>query len=105
MNYDTLISHASVLANQLSLPEGKKMVFGGVEMLRFDIPAGTLLVAHCHDYGHLSILASGKVELWTADNKLQVLEGPVEVQIPAKSKHAIQSLTDAVWYCLHKEDN
>lgn len=101
MRYDALVAHAE--ANALPPPEGDKIEFGGVELRRFDIPAGTLLVSHCHSYDHPSILASGRGELWTADNQLRLLDGPTEVKIPAGTKHAFQAITDCVWYCLKKE--
>lgn len=100
MRYDTLINGVEKLKQ--AAPRGEIVTFGGVEMERFNILAGTVLVSHCHVYDHPSILAAGTVELWTPD-KLTRLEGPIEVEIGAGVKHAIYALTDAVWYCIRPE--
>ncbi len=99
MNYDVLEAHA--LATGHPPPLGDRIEFGGIAIDKFNIPAGTLLISHCHVYDHPSILASGRVELWTQSGGVVVLEGPCEVLIPAGIKHALQALTDTMWYCLH----
>lgn len=98
MNYDALVSHAEATGGQP--PGGEEIVFGGVHINKFEIKAGTILVSHCHVYDHPSILASGEAELWTPEG-LQRLVGPTEVRIAAGVKHALQAITDVVWYCVH----
>lgn len=99
MGYDALVANAE--ASNRPPPGGEKIEFGGVIMLKYFIPAGTILVSHCHVYDHPSILAWGNVELWTQAEGLKELVGPAEVKIAAGVKHAIAAVTDAVWYCLH----
>jgi len=99
MKYDALVAH--VEATRSPLPVAETIEYGGVHVDKFKIPAGMVLVSHCHVYDHPSILAVGKVELWTADGRVQELEGPAEVRIAAGVKHALQAITDVVWYCLH----
>lgn len=98
MNYDALVSCDEAL--RIPPPAGEEIVYGGVHINKFEIPAGLILVSHCHVYDHPSILASGEVELWTPDG-LQRFVGPTEVKIAAGVKHAIQAITDTVWYCIH----
>jgi quercetin dioxygenase-like cupin family protein len=97
MGYDILVEQAE--SSGEVPPDGEKIVYGGVEMLKYIVPAGAVLVSHCHGYDHPSILASGEVELWTPA-RIQKLTGPIEVKIPAGVKHAVSALTDIVWYCL-----
>ena len=68
----------------------------GVYAKETRIPAGFVLVQHAHKHDHLSILASGSVEL--------VVDGPVCLTIAAEKHHGIKSLTDVVWYCVHATD-
>lgn len=101
MSYDTILAHAE--AHGGAPPGGVETVFGGVRMLRYDINKGDILISHCHGFDHPAILASGVVEVWTQDGGLIRFEGPAEIKIPAKMKHAVQVVEDAVWYCLWPE--
>jgi hypothetical protein len=98
MNYDALVSLAEGSGD--IPPGGEEIICGGVHLNKFRIPAGTVLISHCHVYDHPAILASGEAELWTAGG-LRRLSGPTEVRIGAGVKHAVQALTDIVWYCAH----
>lgn len=101
MSYDAIVAHAE--ANGGPPPGGERIVFGGVEMRKYNIKADTVLISHCHSYDHPAILAQGTAELWTQHEGLRVLEGPCEVHIPKGAKHAVSALTDLVWYCLRPE--
>lgn len=72
----------------------------GVYAKETRIPAGFVLVQHAHKHDHLSILASGSVELVVDDVKL-VVHAPSCLTIAAGKHHGIKSLTDVVWYCVH----
>jgi hypothetical protein len=98
MNYDAIVDHAK--AHRIPPPTGEEIVYGGVHINKFEIPAGMILISHCHVYDHPSILASGEVELWTPEG-LQRFTGPTEVKIAAGVKHALTAITDTVWYCIH----
>lgn len=88
---------------QVPLPEVIHHNAGGVEAKETHIPAGMVLVQHKHQYDHLSVLASGVVEL-EVDGVRVVHEGPKLMVIKAGSHHAVKALTDAVWFCIHSED-
>ena len=72
----------------------------GVYAKETRIPAGFVLVQHAHKHDHLSILASGSVEL-VVDGVKSVVYAPGCLTIAAGKHHGIKSLTDVVWYCVH----
>jgi quercetin dioxygenase-like cupin family protein len=67
------------------------------------IPAGHILVQHKHKFDHLSILASGSVELMV-DGEKRIVHAPACLTIEADKHHGVKSLTDVVWYCIHATD-
>jgi hypothetical protein len=75
----------------------------GVYAKETRIPAGYILVQHAHKHDHLSILASGSVEL-LVDGVKSVVEAPACLTIAAGKHHGVKSLTDVVWYCIHATD-
>ena len=72
----------------------------GVYAKETHIPAGYVLVQHAHKHDHLSILASGSVELGVDGGK-SVIDAPACLTIAAGKHHGVKSLTDVVWYCIH----
>jgi quercetin dioxygenase-like cupin family protein len=64
------------------------------------IPAGQVLVQHKHKFSHLSILASGSIELMVDDER-KIIHAPACLTIEADKHHGVKSLTDVVWYCIH----
>jgi len=72
----------------------------GVYAKETRIPAGSWLVQHAHLHDHMSILASGSVELMV-DGKTSVLHAPACLTIEAGKHHGVKSITDVVWYCIH----
>jgi mannose-6-phosphate isomerase-like protein (cupin superfamily) len=75
----------------------------GVYAKETQIPAGFILVQHVHKHDHLSILASGSVEM-VVDGAKSVIHAPTCLTIAAGKHHGIKSLTDVVWYCVHATD-
>lgn len=75
----------------------------GVYAKETRIPAGLALVQHKHAFDHLSILASGTVEL-SVDGVTREVTGPACLTIEAGKHHGVKALTDAVWYCVHATD-
>ena len=75
----------------------------GVYAKETRIPAGYVLVQHAHKHDHLSILASGSVEL-AVDGAKSVVHAPACLTIAAGKHHGIKSITDVVWYCVHATD-
>ena len=67
------------------------------------VAAGLILVQHKHEHVHLSILASGTVEL-LIDGVRSELTGPACLTIKAGKHHGVKALTDVVWYCIHATD-
>ena len=64
------------------------------------IPAGQVLVQHKHKFDHLSILASGSIELMV-EGERKIIHAPACLTIEADKHHGVKSLTDVVWYCIH----
>ena len=75
----------------------------GVYAKETRIPAGQWLVSHAHQFDHLSILASGTVEVMVGDTR-KVLVAPACLTIEANKHHGVRALTDVVWYCIHATD-
>lgn len=67
------------------------------------IPAGQVLVQHKHKFSHLSILASGSIELMV-EGERKIIHAPACLTIEADKHHGVKSLTDVVWYCIHATD-
>ena len=76
---------------------------GGVYAKETHVNAGQILVQHKHEHAHLSVLASGAVEV-LVDGVRSVLTGPACLTIEAGKHHGIRALTDAVWFCIHATD-
>lgn len=76
---------------------------GGVYAKETAVPAGCILVQHKHEHDHLSVLASGTVEL-LVDGVRSEITGPACVTIRAGKHHGIRALTNVVWYCIHATD-
>lgn len=72
----------------------------GVYAKETRIPAGNILVQHKHKYDHLSVLASGSVEL-VVDGVKSIVHAPACLTIQANKHHGVKSLTNVVWYCIH----
>jgi len=75
----------------------------GVYAKETRIPAGNVLVQHKHKFDHLSILASGSIELMVDDER-KIVHAPACLTIQANKHHGVKSLTDVVWYCIHSTD-
>jgi len=72
----------------------------GVYAKETRIPANHVLVQHAHKHDHLSILASGSVEL-IVNGVRSVINAPACLTIAAGQHHGVKSITDVVWYCVH----
>lgn len=75
----------------------------GVYAKETRIPKGMILVQHKHHYDHLSILASGTVEL-EVNGLRSTITGPTCLTIEANMHHGVKALTDCVWFCIHATD-
>lgn len=72
----------------------------GVYAKETHIPAGNVLVQHKHKFSHMSILASGSIELMV-DGERKIIHAPACLTIEADKHHGVKSITDVVWYCIH----
>ena len=72
----------------------------GVYAKETRIPAGHVLVQHKHKFDHLSILASGSIEVMV-EGERSVIHAPACLTIAANKHHGVKSLTNVVWYCIH----
>jgi quercetin dioxygenase-like cupin family protein len=76
---------------------------GGVYAKETRIPAGYLAVQHAHKFDHLSVLASGAVEVIVDGESIEYI-APACLTIAAGKEHSVLALTDVVWYCIHATD-
>lgn len=76
---------------------------GGVYAKETHIPAGFMLLSHKHEFDHMSILASGHVQVRTESGS-RVFVGPAVIEIKAGLHHAVHALVDSVWFCVHATD-
>jgi quercetin dioxygenase-like cupin family protein len=76
---------------------------GGVYAKETHIPQGSFLMQHKHAFDHMSILASGTVEV-SVDDQVTTHTGPACLVIEAGKNHGVRALTDVVWYCVHATD-
>lgn len=75
----------------------------GLVAVHYHLPAGTAIGTHVHPYGHLSVLATGKVRL-TADGTSLIVSGPNCLDIRQGMEHEIFAIEDAHWYCIHRHE-
>lgn len=77
---------------------------GGVYAKQTFIPKGMKLTQHVHLYDHLSLLATGSVEV-CVDGVCHSYQAPCDpILILAGKAHEVTSLTDCIWYCLWAVD-
>lgn len=100
--FDHLVEHVKTASD--GPPDAHAPHFiGGVYAKEFHIKAGQVLVSHRHAYDHMSILASGEAILVT-EGGAEHLVGPAVVNIKAGAEHALETITDIVWFCIHAVD-
>lgn len=73
---------------------------GGVYVKETHFEAGEFGEKHTHDFDHLSYLVSGTARL-RVDEEIQILTGPMAVNVQAGKAHRVLALTDIVWLCVH----
>lgn len=72
----------------------------GVYAKEMHLPKDYFAVSHAHAYDHMSILASGVVEVVTDDGKA-TYTAPACIEIKQGVHHMIRALEDATWFCIH----
>lgn len=73
----------------------------GLVSLEMRIPSGLVVGKHMHSYSHLSFLSKGTVRLIVEGREDRVIDSPACVNIEKNLHHAIEALTDVVWFCTH----
>lgn len=75
----------------------------GVYSRKMVIPKNVTVPTHKHKFNHLSILASGKVQV-TVDGKTKEYVGPSQIEIERDQVHTIYAFEESVWFCIHATD-
>jgi quercetin dioxygenase-like cupin family protein len=84
-------------------PKVEHFFGGGAYIKSMCIPAGNTIIQHKHTYDHLSLLATGSV-LVMVDGVVSRYTAPACILIASGKHHAVEALTDTVWYCIHATD-
>ena len=64
--------------------------------------AATIIPQHSHALSHITLLASGSLNLWRDEHGPEYFAAPTPIHIPAGVKHLFQTLEDGVvMYCVH----
>lgn len=85
----------------IPMPDAETSVIGGIVRRTYRLPAGVIIGTHTHSYDHLSVLYSGKAQLFRNGGLAEILNGPCAVVIAKDVSHEILALTDCVWDCIH----
>jgi len=75
----------------------------GVYSREMLLPKGWVAESHKHKFSHMSILASGKVEV-TVDDITSTYEAPAVLSISAGKLHGIYAIEESIWFCIHATD-
>lgn len=76
----------------------------GIYTREIFIPAGKVLTGKIHKHRHPNFLMSGKVRVVTEFDGDQILEGPLFMISEPGTKRVVHSLTDCVWFTIHKNE-
>lgn len=85
----------------VELLELKHLFSDGIYMRQMTIPKGVALVGKIHKYAHPSILAKGKIEIFTEDGGVEVLEAPMSIISKEGTKRVGNALEETVWITVH----
>ena len=82
-------------------------IYAGIFYRVYRIPdANTLLPQHAHEFGHLTALLSGAVQVWCDDEFLGGYKAPVTIKIAPHVKHRFLTLEpETVLACIHNADH
>lgn len=79
------------------------MTVDNVNIMQITVPLkNTIIPQHSHEYDHATLVTSGSVIVWAADENLGEFKAPAMVEIKANVKHAFKTLEDNTsLYCIH----
>jgi len=92
------------LLTRVPIPEPVTERVGGLVRRSYRIPAGLVIFTHTHPYDHLSVLYSGRCDLYKNGRYAETLTGPRAVFIGKGVSHEIFAITDCLWDCIHAFD-
>ena len=72
----------------------------GVYSRKMTIPQGVQVPTHKHKFNHMSIVASGKVQV-TVDGETKEYVAPAQIEIKKDQVHTVYALEETVWFCIH----
>lgn len=75
----------------------------GVYSRKMTIPQYCTVPTHKHKFNHMSIVASGKVQV-TVDGQTTEYTGPAQIEIKKDQVHTVYALEETVWFCIHATD-
>lgn len=73
----------------------------GVYAKQLRLEKGHTAITHRHNYSHLSILATGEVDV-TLDGVKTRFNAPCCIEIKAEVAHEIFALEDSTFFCVHQ---
>lgn len=63
---------------------------------------GMAAAQHSHEHDHVTMLATGAVEVWINDQPMGVMTAPKPIPIKAGTKHRFIAVVDnTILYCIH----
>jgi quercetin dioxygenase-like cupin family protein len=75
----------------------------GVYSRKMTIPKGVKVPTHKHKFNHMSIVASGKVQV-ILDGETVEYTAPAQIEIKKDQVHTVYALEETVWFCIHATD-
>ena len=75
----------------------------GVYSRKMTIPKGVKVPTHKHKFNHMSIVASGKVQV-IVDGETKEYTAPTQIEIKKDQVHTVIALEETVWFCIHATD-
>lgn len=73
----------------------------GIYVREIHIPKDTLLTGKIHKHEHPNFLMKGKVEVYTENGGLELLEAPLSMISKGGTKRVVYTITDTVWITVH----
>lgn len=77
----------------------------GLYVREISIPAGSVLTGKIHRHAHPNFLVSGSVEMFTEQEGLRVIHGPLFMISLPGTKRVLRAITDLVWITVHRVES
>jgi len=99
-----LTTHPRAILGDNTLCPLKHSFAPGIYVREIFIPKGTILTGKIHKHEHPNFLMSGKVEVYTENGGLEILQAPLAMISKAGTKRVIYAMEDTVWITVHATD-